>query len=50
MELNNIVFETTALTGLRGLAAIHIVIFHTLAHTSYGFNIYAQVSIKILIS
>jgi hypothetical protein len=40
-------FETSALTGLRGLAAIHLVLFHSIGNCSYNFNIYGQVSTSL---
>lgn len=47
MEVNSEMFETTALTGLRGLAAIHLVLFHSIGNCSYNFNIYGQVSTSL---
>ena len=37
-------FESRALNGLRGFAAVHILIFHSVLHSSWGFQIYGQVS------
>ena len=37
-------FESSALNGLRGFAAVHILIFHSVLHSSWGFQIYGQVS------
>ena len=37
-------FESSALNGLRGFAAIHILIYHSVLYSSWGFQIYGQVS------
>ena len=37
-------FESSALNGLRGFAAIHILIYHSVIYSSWGFQIYGQVS------
>ena len=42
-------FESSALNGLRGFAAIHILIYHSVIYSSWGFQIYGQVSRKLLI-
>ena len=39
-----ILFDSQPLNGLRGLVAIHILVFHSLLKSSWGFSIYAQVS------
>ena len=36
-------FETSALNGLRGIAALHILVFHSLFYSTLGFIIYGQV-------
>ena len=36
---------STALNGLRGFAAVHIMIFHSLLCSAWGFNTYGGVSI-----
>ena len=43
-------FESSALNGLRGFAAIHILIFHSVIYSSWGFQIYGAVSQLLLIS
>ena len=43
-------FESSALNGLRGFAAIHILIYHSVIYSSWGFQIYGQVSRALLIS
>ena len=42
-------FESSALNGLRGFAAIHILIYHSVIYSSWGFQIYGQVSRVLLI-
>ena len=37
-------FDTEALNGLRGLAAIHICIFHSLLYSEAKINIFGQVN------
>ena len=37
-------FESSALHGLRGFVAVHILIFHSLLYSSLGVNTYGQVS------
>ena len=39
-----ILFDSKPLNGLRGLVAVHILVFHSLLKSSWGFSIYAQVS------
>ena len=41
---NTINFDSTALAGLRGISALHIVLFHSLTYCVFEFNVYAQVS------
>ena len=41
---NTINFDSTALAGLRGISALHIVLFHSLTYCLFEFNVYAQVS------
>ena len=41
---NFISFDSNALAGLRGISALHIVLFHSLTYCLYQFGIYAQVS------
>ena len=43
-------FESSALNGLRGFAAIHILIYHSVIYSSWGFQIYGQVSRVLLTS
>ena len=43
-------FESSALNGLRGFAAVHILILHSVLYSSWGFEIYGQVSQLLLIS
>ena len=38
-------FDSNALNGLRGFAAVHIMIFHSLLYSAWGFNTYGGVSI-----
>ena len=38
-------FESSALNGLRGFAAVHILIYHSVLYSSWGFQIYGQVSL-----
>ena len=38
-------FDSKPLNGLRGLAALHILIFHSLWYTEYKFHIYGNVSL-----
>ena len=42
-------FESSALNGLRGFAAIHILIYHSVIYSSWGFQTYGQVSRVLLI-
>ena len=44
-ENNGISFDSTALNGLRGLASIHIMLFHAFLYSGWHFNIYGHVSI-----
>ena len=37
-------FDSTALAGLRGISALHIVVFHSFTYCLFEFNVYAQVS------
>ena len=37
-------FDSTALAGLRGISALHIVLFHSLKSSLFEFNVYAGVS------
>ena len=41
-------FDTTALCGLRGFAALYILLFHSLNYTKYAFDIYGQVNITFI--
>ena len=41
---NFISFDSNALAGLRGISALHIVLFHSLTYCLYQFGIYARVS------
>ena len=43
-KTDSVPFDSNALNGLRGLAALHILLFHALFYTEYRFNIYGQVS------
>ena len=40
-------FDSTALNGIRGIAAIHIVLFHGFTYCTFEFNIYAQVHMPL---
>ena len=40
---NILVFDSKALNGLRGVAAAHILLFHSLWYSNKSFNIYGQV-------
>ena len=40
---NTFNFDSTALAGLRGISALHIVLFHSLTYCIYNFDVYAQV-------
>ena len=42
-------FDSNALNGLRGFAAVHIMIFHSLLYSAWGFNTYGGVSILYII-
>ena len=42
-------FDSNALNGLRGFAAAHIMIFHSLLYSAWGFNTYGGVSILYMI-
>ena len=42
-------FESSALNGLRGFAAVHILIYHSILYSSWGFQIFGQVSQLLLI-
>ena len=37
-------FESSALHGLRGFAAVHLLIYHSLLFSSWGFKTYGNVS------
>ena len=37
-------FDSSALAGLRGISALHIVVFHSFTYCLFEFNVYAQVS------
>ena len=39
----NVPFESSALNGLRGIAALHIMVFHSLFYCTWNFNMYGQV-------
>ena len=39
-----IVFDSSALHGLRGFAAIHILVFHSILFFSWGYITYGNVS------
>ena len=45
---SDISFDTTALSGLRGFAALYILLFHSLNYTKYAFDIYGQVIITFI--
>ena len=47
VELKSINFESTALNGLRGIAALHITLFHALESSEYEFDTLGQVNSKI---
>ena len=49
MEKIKVEFETSALNGLRGFAAFHILIFHSLFYSTLGFIIYGQVGFASLL-
>ena len=42
-NLEAIRFESSALNGLRGFVAVHIMIYHSLNSSSWGFHTYGQV-------
>ena len=48
VELKAINFESTALNGLRGIAALHITLFHALESSEYEFDTLGQVNLKII--
>ena len=37
-------FESTALNGLRGLAAFHVMVFHTIHYSNFSFSINGTVT------
>ena len=47
VELKSINFGSTALNGLRGIAALHITLFHALESSEYEFDTLGQVNSKI---
>ena len=43
VEFKSINFESTALNGLRGIAALHLTLFHGLHYSEYKFDTLGQV-------
>ena len=41
-------FDSSALHGLRGFAAVHLLIFHSLHYSVWGFETYGNVSIQCI--
>ena len=42
-------FESSALNGLRGLAAFHVMVFHTIHFSNFSFSINGTVRIPLFI-
>ena len=41
-------FDSKSLNGLRGIASLHILVYHALLKTTFeGFNTYGQVSFEL---
>ena len=48
-KIRKVTFDSSALNGLRGFAAIHILLYHSLLFSTWGFHNYGNVSmLKIL--
>ena len=45
LDRNSVSFDSTALNGLRGISALHILFFHSFLYSQFNFDIYGAVSI-----
>ena len=45
LDRNSVSFDSTALNGLRGISALHILFFHSFLYSEFNFDIYGAVSI-----